>query len=62
MTRETKIDWFIFALAAAFCIFALRTRLFLDKWFDDMVPKGEAVEAGPMETLFHDVIEGEDGP
>ena len=56
MRRETKVDWLFFLIAAVFGILGFLTRQRLDRQFEDMVPRGNIAESGPIGSLFDEVM------
>jgi hypothetical protein len=50
------VDWLVFLLAAVFGVFGFLTRQRLDKQFEDMVPRGNIAESGPVGSLFDEVF------
>ncbi len=56
MRREAKIDCLFFLFAVIFGIFGFLMRQRLDKQFEDMVPRGNIAESGPVGSLFDEVF------
>ena len=56
MKLETKIDWLFFLIAAVLGILGFLTRQRLDRQFEDLVPRKNIAESGPIGSLFDEVM------